>query len=66
MTEKMWCIVDAAGEILLWTIRRTPGDAIEAEIGCIYLNGEDARMTWERWSRQQGYRTARCTVTTEE
>ena len=60
MTEKMWCIVDADGDVMPWTIRSTRRAAISAE-----MPAAPCDMSWREWSRQQGYRTARCTVTVE-
>ena len=61
MTEKMWCIVSEYVNVLPWTIRRTRENAIKAE-----LEFAPVDMTWREWKREQGYRTARCTVTLEK
>uniref|UniRef100_A0A6M3LB62 Uncharacterized protein n=1 Tax=viral metagenome TaxID=1070528 RepID=A0A6M3LB62_9ZZZZ len=61
MTERMWCIVDADGKPLLWTIRSTRRAVISSE-----MPSAPCDMDWRTWKRQQGYRTARCTVTVEE
>ena len=68
MTERMWCIVDADGDVLPWTVRNLRRDAIAAEmISVCPIDAPEAfRFTWRQWSKSQGYRTARCTFTVEE
>ena len=61
MNAKMWCIVSEYGNVLPWTIRSTRRAAISAE-----MPAAPCDMTWREWKREQGYRTARCTVTVEE